>query len=43
MMQQQEFIAKMAIAYMQNHGHTPSTAHLKDWADLWRTATNAAY
>ena len=42
MMQQQEFIAKMAIAYMQNHGHTPSTAHLEGWASLWHVISRVA-
>jgi hypothetical protein len=42
MMQQQEFIAKMAIAHMRHHGYTPSTSHLKDWADLWHATNHAA-
>lgn len=42
MMQQQEFIAKMAIAYMQHYGCDPSDSHIDDWAKLWKALTNKA-
>jgi hypothetical protein len=35
-MKKQEFIAKMAIAYMQHHGCAPTLDHLSDWENLWR-------
>lgn len=43
MMQQQEFIAKMSIAYMQQNGHTPSVAHLEDWKGLWHVIGSMAH
>lgn len=42
-MTQQEFIAKMAIAYMQHHGYTPSAIHLDDWKGLWHVIGSVAY
>ncbi|WP_300173725.1 hypothetical protein [uncultured Aliivibrio sp.] len=42
MMQQQEFIAKMSIAYMQQNGHAPSVAHLEDWASLWHVISRVS-
>ncbi|WP_277986434.1 hypothetical protein [Aliivibrio finisterrensis] len=42
-MTQQEFIAKMAIAYMQHHGCEPTVAHLEGWASLWHVTSRVAY
>ncbi|MBD1567930.1 MULTISPECIES: hypothetical protein [Aliivibrio] len=42
MMQRQEFIAKMAIAYMEHHGCLPSSGHLGDWSALWGAITGEA-
>ncbi|MGR6860835.1 hypothetical protein ACU5EH_21080 [Aliivibrio salmonicida] len=41
-MTQQEFIANMAVAYMQNNGHAPSVAHLEDWASLWHVISRVS-
>lgn len=42
-MTQQEFIAKMAIAYMQHHGCTASVANLEDWKGLWHVIGSMAH
>ncbi len=34
-MSKEVFLAKMAIAYMQNHGHAPSDYQLDDWGTLY--------
>ncbi|MUJ22543.1 hypothetical protein A6D98_06005 [Aliivibrio fischeri] len=34
-MSKDKFLAKMAIAYMQNHGHAPTDNQLNDWSELY--------
>ena len=34
-MSKDKFLAKMAIAYMQNHGYAPSENQLSDWSELY--------
>lgn len=42
MMQRQEFIAKMTIAYMEHYGSMPSAGNLSDWSALWGALTGEA-
>ncbi|GEK12557.1 hypothetical protein [Aliivibrio fischeri] len=42
MMQRQEFISRMTIAYMEHYGSTPSAGNLSDWSALWATLTSEA-
>lgn len=35
-MSQKDFVLKMTVAYMQHHGYSPSDAHLREWAAMYR-------